>query len=221
MTKRVLMLCTLLSASASRAAWPALSASVGYESQLYTSQRYDLVDADDFLPMLRVAAGTGFELGPGHLDVDVAFTTGASRESAHGGQAAADLWLRGVQVGGLYRYGLFSWLEPYARLGVGWDWATLQLTASTPLRQTVSHVSGLGVVGVQLPVRMGTASNKGRLPFMVFDLGGGYVVRPDYAFDALKADPVTKTEPVASGSVNLGSVPMHGGLLRVLVTVRW
>ena len=221
MMKRLLVLTSLFTASTSLAAWPTLSASVGYESQLYTNQRYDLVDSNDYLPMLRVAAGTGFELGPGHLDMDLAFTTGASREPAHGGQVASELWLRGVQLGGLYRYALFSWLEPYARLGVGWDWATLQLTMSTQLSQTVSNVSGLGMLGVQLPVRMGTSSNKGRLPFMVFDLGGGYVVRPDYAFNALTAAAPTGTDPIPNGSVNVGSLPMHGGVLRVLVTIRW
>lgn len=221
MMKRLSVLAALLCASTSLAAWPTLSASIGYESQLYTNQRYDLVDSNDYLPMLRVAAGTGFEVGPGHLDVDLAFTSGASREPAHGGQAASQFWLRGVQLGGLYRYALLSWLEPYARLGVGWDWATLQLTMSHELSQTVSNVSGLGMLGVQLPVRMGTASTKGRLPFMVFDIGGGYVVRPDFAFNALTAPTTTTTDPIPNASVNVGALPMHGGVIRVLVTIRW
>lgn len=211
-----------LAASTSQAAWPTLSGSVGYESQFFTSGAYDLVDTNDWLPMLRVGVGTAFPLGRFTVDVGASFTTGASREAAHGA-LASELWLRGLELGGTLRYPVFRWLEPYAHLGLGWDWATLTLFEASRLSQTVSNVSGSGLLGVQLPVRMGTGP--GRAPFMVFDVGGGYVLRPDYAFDGLGPAPVEPTpdgpEPIANGKVNVGKLPLHGALFRVLVTLRW
>lgn len=217
--KKLFVIASALLASTSQAAWPTLSASIGYESQIFTSRSYDLVDTNDYLPMFRVAAGTGFEVGPAFIDVDLAFTSGASRETAHS-IVPTELWLRGVQVGGTYRYPVLRWLHPYAHVGLGWDWATLTMFSEARMTQTVSNFAGTGLLGVQLPVRMGIGN--GRLPFMVFDIGGGYVVRPDYAFNAVAPKPNNSaTDPVGQGSVNLGSLPMHGATFRVLVSIRW
>ncbi|MEW5739385.1 MAG: hypothetical protein AB1938_10690 [Myxococcota bacterium] len=212
-------LATALVASTSQAAWPTLAASAGYESQIFTSRSYDLVDTNDFLPMFRVGAGAGFEVGRGFLDLTLSFSTGASRETAHAAQVATEFWLRGLELTGMYRRPVLSWLEPYAQLGLGWDWATLTFISASRSSQTVSNVAGSGLVGVQLPVRMGTG--RGRLPFMIFDVGGGYVLRPDYAFDAMAPERSDLPEPIADGSVNLGRLPMHGWVWRVLVSVRW
>ncbi|MCC6335236.1 MAG: hypothetical protein IT380_14765 [Myxococcales bacterium] len=219
MTTRLFVLLGALAASSSQAAWPTLAASAGYESQIFTSQAWELVDTNDFLPMLRVGASTSFEVGRGFLDVGLSFTTGASRESAHAGQVATELWLRGVELSGLYRYPVLKWLEPYAQVGVGWDWVTLTLVQSSRLSQTVSNVAGSGLLGVQLPVRMGLGG--GRLPFMVFDVGGGYVLRPDYAFTAMAPVSSELPESIPDGAVNLGQLPMHGWVWRVLVSLRW
>lgn len=206
-------------AAASAADVPQLSFSLGYQTQLYTSRGYDLVDVDDNLPMFRLATGTGIPVLRGTLDVEAAFSTGTSRESAHG-SVPVELWLRGVEVGATYRYPLVRFLEPYAHLAVGWDWATLQLLNESRLSQTVSHISGQGLVGLQMPIRLGNAL--ARRLVLVLDLGGGYVLRPDYAFTAMAAAAAPPSpDPVARGAVNVGSLSMHGGVIRALISLRY
>jgi hypothetical protein len=89
------------------------------------------------------------------------------------------------------------------------------------ITQTVATGLGSGLVGVQVPVRMGVGP--GRLPFLVFDVGLGGVLRPAVAFDDLRAEAPEKPpeDPVGQGGVNLGSLPLSGLTFRVLVTTRW
>lgn len=209
-----------LLAATARAELPQLQASVGYAGQYFSARQYDLLDVDDQLAMTRVAVGTGFSLPVGALDVDVAYSDGASQGAAHGTVPTA-FWLRGLQLGATWRLPVRSWFQPYLQLSGGLDWATLTLFNEARLTQTVVSSSGMGLVGVQFSVRLGRRSEK-RLPSLLFDLGGGGVLRTAARFDAL-APTVDQppADPIASGSVNLGTLPLSGYTLRALVGVRF
>lgn len=220
--KRALMALCTLAASTGFAAWPTVSGSLGGESQLYTGSRFDLVSENDVMPVLRLSVGTAFEVGPGFLDLDVAFNYGEAGASAHEDAVQTKLRLLGTQLGAAWRYPVSSWFHPYARLGLGWDWGTLTVTRGEAMRQTRSGITGVGLLGVQAVVRMASPNDTGRRPSLVIDVGGGYLVRPDFAFDGLAFD----SDGAASGSiprakVNMGAMPMHGGVLRASLGVRW
>ncbi|MBX7098409.1 MAG: hypothetical protein K1X89_11900 [Myxococcaceae bacterium] len=215
-TATLLMLCLSAAAWAER---PELSASFGFASELMTSSQYDLVSADDPLRMYRVAAAGTFAAPRGHVDVELGWRSGAASATAHG-TLSSSLWVRGVDVSAGYRFAWLKHLEPYARAGVGLDWASLSLTGSSALEQTVLHPSGTFLGGLQFPFALGVGA-PGGLAFVV-DLGVGYVVRPAYTFDALAPPPPSgrQEDPIARGAVNLGSMPLSGFTWRLGVTVR-
>jgi len=220
MLRNLLLLAVVALGFGARAEVPAISASLGYSSEIYLSRSWDLVDDDDHLPMLRVGAGTSLEVPYGYVDVEAAFQSGASRSAAHS-TISTDFWLRGVRVGAAYRYRLWRYLEPYVQLGGGVDWATLTLLGPSRLTQTVPVVVGTGLVGAQVPLWLGVG--KGRWPFFVLDVGLGGVVRPSATFSAMQPQAPSKppTDPVGQGSVNLGSLPLTGLTFRVVTTLRW
>ncbi len=218
---RPLLLAVALLATAASAELPTLSASVGYTSQIFPARGYDLVDSDDHLSMVRAALGTGFLLPFGLLDLELAYQGGGTTAQAHA-TVPTSFSLVGAQLGATLRLPVRAWFHPYAHLSGGVDWATLTLASPTRLTQTVLTGSGQGLLGVQLSVRLGRNTGR-RLPWLVFDLGGGAVVRSVARFDALRPEPASTPPPdaLASGQVDVGALPLTGYTFRLLVGVRF
>lgn len=211
------LLCLLLSTPA-LAALPPLSASFGYAAEVITTRDYDFVDGNDHLPMLRVGVAYSLAVSRGILDVELQFHTGDTRELVH--QAInADLWLRGVEGGAAWRYPLLRHLEPYARIGAGYDWATLQL-AGPRLEQTAGAPAASALAGVQLPLWLSSGAE--RSSAIVLDLGIGYTLRPSFAFDAAMPRPPDEPgeAPIENVPTNLGSLSLSGISYRLLVSYR-
>lgn len=218
---RTLVCSVVLGATLAAAEVPTLWASAGYSTQVFMARGYDLIGVDDNLHQGRVAVGTGFHLPFGWLDLEVGFATGGTASTTHT-SVPVEFVLKGLQLGVSYRVPVRSWFQPYAQLAGGYDWATLTLAGQTRLTQTVSSVSGTGLLGVQFAVRMG-GKKETRVPWLIFDLGAGAVVRPASRFDTMA--PQTPAKPaadaIAFGSVNLGSVPLSGFTARLLIGVRF
>ena len=217
---RTLVLSTVLASSLAAAEVPTLSVSAGYSTQVFTARGYDLVSVDDNLHQGWVAVGTGFVLPFGWLDVEAAFATGGTVSTTHA-TIPTEFALKGLQLGVSYRAPVLSWLHPYAQIAGGYDWATLTLMDESRLTQTVASVSGTGLLGVQFAIRMGPKEK--RVPWLVFDLGAGAVLRPASHFDAMGPFPVVKpaADAIPSASVNLGTVPLSGFTARILIGVRY
>ena len=215
---RTMLLVVVLAAPA-WAQRPELSASLGFASETLGSSQYDLVAKDDALPMYRVGAGVGFKLPVGSLDAELTWRSGSSGATAHQ-SVSSELRVRGLEVGAAYRYPWLKHLQPYVRLGAGWDWASLSLLDVGCLTQTVSHPSGSLLAGVQVPFRLG--SGAAWAPEVSIDLGLGGVLRPAYAFGAMAPTPPSGRveDPIARGTVNLGAMPMSGFTWRLGLTVR-
>lgn len=218
---RSLFIAALLSSTFARAELPALSASAGYSTQVFTARGYDLIGFDDNLHQGRVAVGAGFSLPFGALDLEVAFSTGGTASTSHS-TIPVQFVLKGLQLGLAYRVAVRSWFQPYAQIAGGYDWATLTLANESRLTQTVGSVSAGGLLGVQFGVRMGSPKAS-RVPWLIFDLGAGAVLRPQTRFDAMAPQPVkpAPTDPIVVGTVNVGSVPLSGFTARLLIGVRF
>lgn len=220
MTLRPLVLVALLGATLATAEVPTLSVSAGYNTQVFIARAYDLIGVDDNLHQGRVAVGAGFGVPFGALDFEVGYAGGGTASTSHG--VRVDFALKGVQLGVTYRVPVRAWFQPYAQLAGGYDWATLTLIDPTRLTQTVGNFSGVGLLGVQFAVKLGGATPR-RLPWMIFDLGAGAVLRPASHFDAMApAEPrQPPADPIVVGSVNLGNVPLSGFTARLLIGVRY
>jgi hypothetical protein len=218
---RTLVLSAVLASTLAAAEVPTLSASAGYSTQVFMARGYDLVGVDDNLHQGRIALGTAFTLPFGWLDVEVGFATGGTVSTTHG-TIPTEFALKGLQLGVSYRVPVRSWFHPYAQVAGGYDWATLTLLDQTRLTQTVSNVSGTGLLGVQFAIRMG-GQKEARVPWLLFDLGAGAVLRPPSHFDAMGPAPVAKpaADAIPSASVNLGTVPLSGFTGRILIGVRF
>ncbi len=218
---RTLLIAALLVSGLAQADVPTLSASVGYATQVFTARQFDLVNLNDNLNQGRVAVGTGFTLPFGALDLELGFATGGTRTLAHG-TVPVDFALKGLQLAATYRVPVRPWFSPYAQVAGGYDWASLTLFSEERLTQTVGALSGVGLLGVQLGVKMG-GEKLVRAPWLVFDVGAGAVLRQVPHFDALGATPPEKpaVDAIATSQVNLGSMPLSGFTMRVLVGVRY
>ena len=220
MTSRLLVVSAVVLASgAARADWPQLSASVGYTAQYFTARTQDLVDVDDQTSGFRVAAGATLAVGWGAVDFEAAWQTATTGATAHAA-VPTQLAMRGVELGATWRYPLHRNLHPYAHLGAGWDWATLTLFNEQRLTQLVSHPSGTGLLGLQVPFVIGNSPR--HPPTLLIDLGVGYVLRPVYTFDQLGPGPVANPgpEPIGNAAVSLGTMPLSGITWRLLVSFR-
>ncbi len=219
--RTILIAAALLVPSLAAAEVPTLSANLGYSTQVFTARGFDLVNGDDNLHQFRVAVGTGFQLGYGGIDLEVGYATGGTRSLTHG-SVPVDFALKGLQLAATYRVPVTPWFNPYVQLAGGYDWATLTLFDETRLTQTVGRLSGVGLLGVQFAVKMGGAAPT-RVPWLIFDLGAGAVLRQTPSFDAMGPAPVEKPVPdaIATGTVNLGSVPLSGFTARLLIGVRY
>ncbi|MFL5322611.1 MAG: hypothetical protein ACJ790_23320 [Myxococcaceae bacterium] len=210
----------LLAARASAAAeLPPISVSAGYASEVFTSRSYDLVDSDDHLPMFRIGAGYQLrQFSFGMLDVEGAFHTGGAGESVHVVNTSG-LAFRGVELGGNLRRSVWTHFEPYAHLGVGYDWATLTLNGGASLTQTVSRPAVNGMLGFQIPMPLALTENA---PALIIDIGVGYTLRPGFGFHELRApEPVKQPDdPIASAAVNVGTLPLSGISYRIGLTFR-
>ncbi|MBL8917315.1 MAG: hypothetical protein JNJ54_00520 [Myxococcaceae bacterium] len=218
---KTLLFATLLSGSLAAAEVPPLHATVGLSSQLFSARGYDLLDGDDIFLSFRLAGGTTFELRRFSIDVEGAFSTGGVDGIAHA-QVNSGLTLLGFEVSGTARWKLLTWLEPYVRVGVGADWATLTLFNTTRLTQTVGNVAGHAGLGVQVSARLTKPEQRG--VFLVADLGAGGVLRPAYDFDAMAPAPVVgpQADPIGGrNAVNVGALPLSGITIRANVGVRF
>ena len=207
----------LLLASRAEAEVPTLAASVGYASELFTARAYDFVATSDGLPMVRLATSTSLELAPWRVDVELGYQSGSTDAFVHS-TVRTELWLRGLELGATFRYPRWRHLHPYARLGAGWDWATLSVSGQSGLAQTTGNLSGRGLVGAQLVLPL--APRGWRAPALVFDLGAGYVLRPAYEFHALTRSG-GGDDPVAQAPVDLGSLPLSGPTVRLMLSLRY
>lgn len=210
-----------LSSTLAVAELPTLSVSAGYSTHVFAARQYDLVGYDDNLHLGRVAAGAGFTLPYGALDLELAFSSGSAGSMAHV-TVPVHYVLTGLQLGVAWRLPVRSWFQPYAQVAGGIDWHTLTLMSTGRLTQRVTSFSGTGLLGVQFAVRLGGAKRP-RVPWLTFDLGGGVVLRPDTRFDAMapEAPKPAPADPLAQGSVNLGSMPLSGFTGRLLIGVRF
>ena len=211
----------LLSASLAAADVPTLAMSAGYSTQVFAARGYDFIGFDDNLHQGRVALGSGLTLPFGALDLEVAFAAGGTKSVVHQ-TIPVDFALRGLQLGATYRLPVRAWFQPYAQVLGGYDWATLTLVNTSRLTQTSGSFSGSGLLGVQFAVRMGGPKDE-RPPQLIFDLGAGAVLRQVSRFDAMAPEQPkpAPAEPLAVGSVNLGTMPLSGFTARLLVGVRY
>jgi hypothetical protein len=195
--------------------------SAGYSTQVFTARGYDLIGYDDNLHQGRVALGSGFTLPFGALDLEVAFAAGGTKSTTHQ-NIAVDFALRGLQLGVTYRLPVRPWFHPYAQVLGGYDWATLTMVSTSRLTQTSGSFSGSGLLGVQFAVRMGGPKDA-RPPQLIFDLGAGWVLRQVSRFDSMAPEQSSPApaDPIAVGTVNLGTVPLSGFTARLLVGVRY
>jgi len=200
---------------------PTLSVTAGYSTQVFMARGFDLIGFDDALHQGRIAVGTGFNLPFGSLDLEVGYAAGGTTSTTHA-NVPVQFALKGLQLGVTYRVAVRSWFQPYAQVLGGYDWATLTLVNEQRLTQTVSNFSGTGLLGVQFAVRLG-GQTRPRVPWLTFDLGAGAVLRPATRFDAMAPTPAKPApeDPMAQGSVNLGSVPLSGFTGRLLIGVRF
>jgi hypothetical protein len=208
----------VLFASQAFAALPPVSASIGYASEVFTSSDYDLVDGDDHLPMWHFGAGYSLRPARGVLDLELQFHTGATGEAAYQ-SLQTSLWLRGVEAGATWRYPLYKHLEPYARLGAGYDWATLSLGGER-LEQTIGRPAANGTLGLQIPLPL--RPDVENYSALVVDFGVGYTLRPAYGFHELapRAPDEPGEDPIAHVPTNLGSLSLSGVAYRILLTFR-
>jgi hypothetical protein len=218
---RGILTALLVTASLASAEVPTLAMSAGYSTQVFTARAYDFNGYDDNLHQGRVAIGSGFRLPVGALDLEVAYAGGGTKTVTHN-SINVDFALRGVQLGVTYRVPVTQWFHPYAQLLGGYDWATLTLVNTSRLTQTSGSFSGSGLLGVQFAVRMGGPKDA-RPPQLIFDLGAGAVLRQVSRFDAMAPTQATPApaDPLAVGTVNLGTVPLSGFTARLLVGVRY
>lgn len=218
---RSLLFVALVASTLAAAEVPTLQASAGYSTQVVGARGYDLVGLDDNLHQGRVAVGTGFNLPFGALDLEVAFATGGTNTASHG-VVPMQFALRSLQLGVTYRVAVKSWFHPYAQVAGGYDWATLTIADEARLTQTAGSISGVGLLGIQFAVRMGSARAP-RVPWMIFDLGAGAALRQLSRFDAMAPETPkpAPSDPIAVGNVNLGSVSLSGFTARLLVGVRF
>jgi hypothetical protein len=185
---------------------PPIRAEVGYAAQVVTNRSWDFVDDDDHLPMWRLAAGTTFDLDVGIVDAQLAYLTGATSTPSQGLQPT--LWMRGFELSGQYRWPLWKALQPYARVGVTWDWATLNF-GSPNITQTSAVPGGLARLGAQTRIPV---SARDRPAHLIFDVGVGYALRPAFNFDAmLPAEPANPPDdPIREAPLNMGRLSMSG-----------
>lgn len=218
---RAFLSALLLSSLTAFADVPMLQVSGGYTAQLFDARAFDLINVDDALHQARVAVGTGFQVGFGALDLEVAFAAGGTKALTHA-TVPVEFGLRGLQLAASYRVPVLSWLHPYLQLGGGYDWATLTLYSADRLTQTVGRFSGSGLLGLQLALKLG-GPKRVRPPWLVFDLGLGGVLRQAPHFDAMGPTPPEKpvADAIARGTVDVGSVPLSGFTARMLVGVRY
>ncbi|MFZ5438496.1 MAG: hypothetical protein ACOZQL_00740 [Myxococcota bacterium] len=218
---RALIAAVLLLSSLAFAEVPTLSVSGGYSMQVFAARGFDLIAPTDDVHLGRIAAGTGFRVGFGLLDVEVAYAGGGTRALTQS-TVPVQFELQGVQLALAYRLPVLSWLHPYVQLGGGYDWATLTLYSADRLTQTVGSASGSGLVGLQLLVKLGQPK-LARAPWLVFDLGLGGVLRQAPNFDAMGPKPADKppADAIARGTVDVGAVPLSGFTARLLVGVRY
>ncbi len=219
--KTAVMVLMLLGARVAFAEAPPLQVTLGAFTQVFSARGYDLVDTDDHLVSFRVAAGTSFLLRKWQFDVEGAFSRGANETFSYQ-QVQSSLALTGLEAAGTARFIALSWLHPYVRVGLGYDWATLRLFDDTRLTQTVGTVAGHGGIGVQVAARLTRAD--ARAVHLVFDVGAGGVVRSLASFNALGPAPVTgpQADPIGGRStVNVGPLPLSGITWRVLVGLRF
>lgn len=218
MSARTLLGLVLLAAPAW--ALPPVSLSLGYSAQVFSSRQYDLVATDDTLQQFRAGAGYALPVWRGFLDLELAFSTGATGAQSHGG-IAATLVLRGVGLDVGFRLPVFRHFHPYVLVGGGYDWASLTLFDTSRLTQTVGTLGGKAMLGAQVPFKLGPADS--RAPTLLFDVGLGYVGRPNAPFHAMAPAPTGARgdePPIARAGTDLGSLPLSGITYRVLLTIR-
>lgn len=195
-----------MAAMPARAELPPLRLEIGYGAQVVEAREWDFLDENDHLPQFRLGAGTSFAAGFGAIDAQLAFLSGATEKASYG--ISPRLWMRGLELSAQYRLPLHRVLHPYARLGASWDWATLSV--ADDVWQTVSAPAGVGRIGVQ--ARIPVAAQTSRPASLVFDVGVGYTLRPEFAFDALRRRPAGEapSDPIGDGALDLGTLPMSG-----------
>jgi hypothetical protein len=193
---------------------PPVSLGVGYASQVVTHRAYDLVDADDHLPMLSLAAGYRFAVDPGLVDLDLTFRAGGTGSTAHQ-VLNAGFAMSGLQAGGTFRYPWKRHLEPYARLGLGYDWGWLTVQG---VRDMAGAVSAEGLLGLQVPLRPRGVL----LSAVVLDVGVGYALRTPFHFGELSPPPPQRPaqEPIEVVGTDIGRLPTSGIAYRLGLTFR-
>lgn len=199
-------------------AWrPPLTATLGFGSQYATHRSYDLVDDDDVMPTVRAAVGYGFQLPRALLDVELGYQSGGTSASLHGLRESS-LWLHGVDVGATYRYSLFKYLQPYAGIAAGYEWATLEAGA---LQQRVGSPRVTAMAGLGVPLVLIPRDGQDHALFFV-DFGVGYTLRPLFAFDAMKPEPPAKPAPdaIPIAPLDLGRMELSGLTWRLALTFR-
>jgi len=209
------MLASLTGTSASAALPPPLCASFTFGSQVVTAREWDLVDEDDHLPMTRFAAGYRLPLSEGVLELDLAFQLGSTSATLHELNEAS-LSLRGLEVGAMWRWPLLRYFQPHARLGLGWDWATLSIGA---LVQRDSSPGATGLIGFSVPFVVNRRGDQLH-EWLAFEASLGYAARPSFVFDALAAEASDEPDAIRRGLANVGELPLSGIVYRFGLTLR-
>jgi hypothetical protein len=217
MSRSVLLAFALLAAPA--LALPPVSVSLGYSAQVFSARSYDLVGGHDHLQQIRVGAGYALPVWRGFLDLELAFATGSTGQVTHN-NVPTSFVLRGLEAGAAFRLPMFKHFHPYLLVGAGWDWSTLTVLNDARLTQTVSDLSGRAMLGAQIPFKLGPSYS--RAPFLMLDLGLGYVARSGAGFHAMGPSPGygVQEDPIPHGNTDVGTLPLSGIAYRILVTCR-
>lgn len=172
--------------------------------------------------MLMSHVGFEWDVGYGLL-VGLGYAGGTQKDDVFSGTFDTRLAIHEIPVTLRYRYRVFEWLEPYARVAVGPTFAKASLEqvawSGDRLKQQGFGFRGSAGVGVELLLprrffRKKGASVAGGGFTMGLALEAGYAYRLPIAFDAMKQDAPKGNgdheKQLPQGSVNLGTLDGSG-----------
>ncbi len=166
----------------------------------------------------------GFEWDVGHgLLVGIGYAGGTQKDDVFAGTVDTRLTIHEIPVTLRYRYRVFEWLEPYARVAVGPTFAQVSLKqvawSGDRLKQQGFGFRGSAGVGVEFLLPRRIFKKKGAYDGSGgFSLGlaleAGYAYRLPVAFDDLQQGAPKGNgdheKQLPQGSVNLGTLDSSG-----------
>jgi hypothetical protein len=182
------------------------------------SSSFDALSPNDHLVQAELAyARRLLPLRAGALWLEGSYLVGTAKADLFAQSLRTKTLIQSVMFSALYRVPLYRWLVPRARVGAGVLWGSLELGgAAGEVSDRAAGFSGQLLVGVELllPRRSATSVTGGLV------VEGGYGLSTALRFKlAPERDDELRTIPLVG--VDLGSVGLSGGLLRVGAVLRF